>query len=934
METIRLATAVMHCKKCVANVTTHYEDLPGVTAVDVSLDGQWADVTFDPSRVTLDDLLHALDDTNFKVAVMPESGVHPFAAELAADAAEKAAKDKAKAAEGASDASAAKAGGEAGAAATAASDPAAATAVGDSASEDAPAEATLRLAIEGMHCANCAASIESHYRKTPGVVDVAVNLANNTGRVTFDPAQASVDDMLHVFDNLAFTAELIPEDAPLVDEKRRAREAARAKRDRWVFGVAAALTVLIVGIGMLPGAHMATGNALAGLFVADPTHVQAMFVANILLLVLTIPVQFCCGARFYKGAWGSLKGGSANMDVLVALGTSIAFLFSLWITFLPVVTGDWGHGEVSLAVNDGMPYFETCAMLITFVLFGKMLESRAKGATNQAIESLMNLTPPTARVVRGGEEREVPLAQVVAGDTVLVRPGEKMPVDGVVTEGATEVDESMLTGETLPVVKTAGDAVTGGTQNTTGSVTVRALRVGADSTLARIVRAVEDAQGTKAPIQRIADRIAAVFVPAILVIALIVFCVWFFAVPPADESARLVQALMPAIAVICVACPCALGLATPTALTVGMGKGAQLGVLIKDGTVLETMGNLGAAVFDKTGTLTVGEPQVVACSLSDDTLRMAAAVEAKSEHPLARAVVAYAESKGMGTLPAVESFEAIVGEGVRGVVEGHTVAISANAAEGGSSVTVDGALAGALQFRDEPKADAAATLQTLRQDFGVASYMVTGDAEATAQAIAAEVGIAADHVFAGVKPLEKAACVSAVKGAEEVAALKTAAKAAVKQGQSDRQMTEAELMLPEQDGMYQAAVVESPQQAARDAAAGKHAVVAFVGDGINDAPALAAADIGVAMASGTDVALDAGSVVLMRNRLSDLVVALRLSKATMRKIKQNLFWALIYNCIMIPLAAVGILAPALAGAAMALSSVSVVSNSLLLKRFK
>lgn len=880
METIRLATAVMHCNKCVANVTEHYEKLQGVSAVDVSLDGQWADVTLDPDLVTLDDLLHALDDTNFKVAVMPEEGEHPFAEAIAADAAEKAAKDAQKKAEAE--------------AASAPEEPV------------APAQSTLRMAIEGMHCANCAATIESHYRKTPGVIDMAVNLANNTGRVTFDPAQASVDDMLAVFDNLAFSAELIPEDAPLIDEKRRAREAARAKRDRKVFGTAAVLTVLIVAIGMLPGWHMGVGAALAGLFVADPTHVQAMFAANILLLVLTIPVQFCCGARFYKGAWGSLKGGSANMDVLVALGTSIAFLFSLWITFLPVITDDWSSHE-ALAINDGMPYFETCAMLITFVLFGKMLESRAKGATNQAIESLMNLTPPTACVVRGGEEREVPLAQVVAGDVVLVRPGEKMPVDGVVTEGSTEVDESMLTGETLPVMKVAGDAVTGGTQNTTGAVTVRALRVGADSTLARIVRAVEDAQGTKAPIQRIADRIAAVFVPAILLIALVVFCVWFFLVPPADESARLVQALMPAIAVICVACPCALGLATPTALTVGMGKGAQLGVLIKDGTVLETMGSLTAAVFDKTGTLTVGEPRVVASDVSLETLRLAAAVEARSEHPLARAVVAYAEEQDVGTLLPVEGFEAVVGEGVRGTVDGHEVfvgvASDVKAGEAATQVFVDGVSCGSLEFRDALKEDAASTLAALKADYGVTSYMVTGDVLGAAEVIAGEVGIAPDHIFASVKPLEKADCVKRVQASEALDAIAH---------------DEASALSGEKTG-DQAAQIR---------------VVAFVGDGINDAPALAAADIGVAMASGTDVALDAGSVVLMRNKLSDVLVALRLSKATMRKIKQNLFWALIYNCIMIPLAAVGILAPALAGAAMALSSVSVVSNSLLLKRFK
>ncbi|MEC4176076.1 heavy metal translocating P-type ATPase [Adlercreutzia sp. R7] len=944
METQRLAVAVMHCKKCVANVTRHFEELPGVESVAVNLDDQTATVTFDPAKTALDDLLHALDDTNFKVAVMPAEGPHPFAVEIAADAAEKARKQAEK-----------RAGAEGpGAAGT-----------------DAPHEATLRLAIEGMHCANCAASIESRYRKTPGVKDVAVNLANNTGRVTFDPAQVSVDDMLAVFDSLAFTAEIIPDDAPLVDEKRRAREAARAKRDRVVFGISAALTVVIVAIGMIPGWHMGVGAALAGAFVAEPTHVQAMFAANLLLLALVIPVQFGCGARFYQGAWGSLKGGSANMDVLVALGTTIAFLFSLWITFLPVVRGDWSSHE-SLAINDGMPYFETCAMLITFVLLGKMLESRAKGATNQAIESLMNLTPPVARVVRGGEEREVPLAQVVAGDTVLVRPGEKMPVDGVVVEGVTEVDESMLTGETLPVVKAAGDAVTGGTQNTTGSVTVRALRVGADSTLARIVRAVEDAQGTKAPIQRIADRIAAVFVPAILLIALVVFCIWFFVVP-AGPDGRLVQSLMPAIAVICVACPCALGLATPTALTVGMGKGAQLGVLIKDGTVLETMGNLSAAVFDKTGTLTQGEPAVVSCDVPDDALRLAAALEAKSEHPLARAVVAYAqsalagdaaassgchpeqsaegaESKGLVALPSVESFEAVVGEGVRGVVEGHAVFVGvgkaagdeAAAGETGSLVSVDGVPRGRIQFRDEPKPDAAATVRELSRDFSVTSYMVTGDAAPTARSIAEEVGIAPDHVFAGVKPLEKADCVRAVRGAADAAMLGNAAAEA----RSTEKDNECLLKAEAADPAFMAASdpdmgipaepvpLESPASAAQDAAADVKAVVAFVGDGINDAPALAAADIGVAMASGTDVALDAGSVVLMRNRLSDLVVALRLSKATMRKIKQNLFWALIYNCIMIPLAAVGILAPALAGAAMALSSVSVVSNSLLLKRFK
>lgn len=571
------------------------------------------------------------------------------------------------------------------------------------------------------------------------------------------------------------------------------------------------------------------------------------------------------------------------MDVLVALGTTIAFIFSLWITFLPVITNNWSDAEVALAINEGMPYFETCAMLITFVLLGKILETRAKGATNQAIEALINLTPPTAQVQRGGAVVEIPLAQVVVGDSVLVGPGEKVAVDGEVIEGSTEIDESMLTGEALPVMKQPGDSVTGGTVNTTGAITVRALRVGSDSTLARIVRAVEDAQGSKAPVQRLADKIASIFVPCILGISLITFCIWFFFIPPAGANTLFTQSLLPAIAVIVVACPCALGLATPTALMVGMGKGAQLGILIKDGEVLERLGKLDAAVFDKTGTITVGKPQVVSCSLTPENLRLAAALETKSEHPLARAVVEYAKARGL-VLPSPSSFQALVGEGVEGEVEGRQMKV-------GSSVFVDGASVGGFEFSDEAKPDAQQTIEELKQSYGITSYMVTGDNAVQATRIASEVGIAADNVFAGVKPLEKAECVEAVKASLEAADPRT----------SSKQITRT---------------------------------VAFVGDGINDAPALAAADVGVAMASGTDVALEAGSVVLMRNRVHDLVTSLRLSKATMRKIKQNLFWALIYNCIMIPLAAVGILAPALAGAAMALSSVTVVCNSLLLKRFQ
>lgn len=920
-EILRLAIDNMGCGNCVRKIEGAYGQIPGVLEAKVDLAGKSGMVVFDPELVSEEELLHVMDGDKFDIVKLQEGEENPFLSDASDDASE-------ELVSGSADAS------------------------------DAPVQAVIRLAIEGMHCANCAATIEKRFAKAPGVRSCAVNIANNTGVVAFDPSKASVDDMLRVFDDLSFTAELIPDDAPMVDENRRAKEAARSRHDLRVFGVAAVLTALVVCIGMLPDAHMAVGHALAGAFVPDPTHVQSMFAANLLLMVLAAPVQFVCGARFYKGAAGSLKSGSANMDVLVALGTSVAFLFSLYITFWPLATGGW---EGPMPVNDGMPYFETCSMLVTFVLLGKILEARAKGATNQAIESLMGLTPPEALVLRGGAEQVVPLAQVVVGDIVLVRPGEKLPVDGVVLEGASEVDESMLTGEALPVLKRAGDAVTGGTVNATGSLTVRALRVGADSTLARIVRAVEDAQGSKAPVQRFADRIAAVFVPAILIIAALTFLAWFALGDFSTMAERVQHALLPAIAVVVVACPCALGLATPTALMVGMGKGAQLGVLIKDGEVLERMCRLSAVVLDKTGTITEGSPRVVACDVPDDVLPLAAALEARSEHPLARAVVAYAQERAVGAgagglgaggadgcgvrsaaMPgglaavggepdlglggiagksdgsgegiaggvgasasaggsdaacvaalasdavgavsfpaavdfrslAVEGFEAVVGEGVRGVVDGREVFV-------GSRVRVDGVDVGGFEFEDSPKADSASALRVLARDFSLCSYMVTGDAEKPAFAVADAVGLPYDRVFFGVKPLEKADRVREVKAA-----------------------------LPE------------------------GAECAFVGDGINDAPALAAADVGVAMASGTDVALDAGSVVLMRDKLSDLVLAVRLSQATMRKIKQNLFWALIYNCVMIPLAAFGVLAPALAGAAMALSSVSVVSNSLLLKRFK
>lgn len=836
-ETLHLSIEGMHCGNCVANVLGRFESTDSVLQASVDLASETAVIVYDPRQISPDDLLHVLDDTSFTAHLQGDEG---SGNQESCCGVFQETKDK----------------------------PEQGKEVGSSVQKKEDSShrqsSTVRVAIEGMHCANCSAGIEKRFNELEGVKQVAVNLATNTGMIEFYADTLSVNDILHVFDDTSFSAEIIPDDAPLIDEGRRAKEAAVRKHDLRVFSLALVLAIIILCLSMIPGAHHWLADTLGSfVFGEEAAFTEKMFAGNVFLMILTIPVQFGCGARFYKGSYYSLKGKSANMDVLVALGTTIAFIFSVWITFS------------RSSVNGGMPYFETSAILITFVLLGKILETRAKGATNQAIESLMNLSPDTVRVLRAGNEVEIPLNQVLEGDIVLVYPGEKVAVDGVVLDGASEVDESMLTGEAMPVAKVQGDEVTGGTLNTTGSLRVKALRVGKDSTLARIVRAVEDAQGSKAPVQKLADKVASIFVPTILGIALITFIGWMVFGSAPEGVERFQQALLSAVAVIVVACPCALGLATPTALMVGMGKGAQLGILIKDGEILQNMCKLKSVVFDKTGTLTVGTPRVVSSDVDIEALRLAAALETKSEHPLARAIVDYAHKQGIEKLPEVENFQALVGKGVTGEVEGHQVYV-------GARVEVDGKERGSFEFTDEPKEDALSSLQTLKQEYGIESYMYTGDSLENAKRIADQIGLPEEHIVAQIQPLEKA---------EHVRLLKDS--------------------LPAEDNL-----------------------VAFVGDGINDAPALAASDVGVAMASGTDVALDAGSVVLMRNRLADFILSIRLSKATMRKVKQNLFWALIYNLVMIPLAAFGIIAPEIAGAAMALSSVSVVSNSLLLKRFK
>ncbi len=759
----------------------------------------------------------------------------------------------------------------------------------------------VTLTLVGMHCASCSALIEKVLMKMPGVASASVNLATETGTVEFDPEVVGVDDLITAVRGAGYDATVKIEAAPGADtgESVAAQAAAKAyAREKGMLIFSLALSIPLLFIAMVPPFMMAVPLAvsewLASTFGGawDP-----MLVGKYLMFLLAAPVQFIAGARFYRGMWGALKQKTGNMDTLIAVGTSAAFFYSVAATFVP-------------ALYMEPVFYETSALLITFVVLGKLLEARAKGRTGDAIKKLMGLAAKTARVVRGGEEADVPVEQVVVGDLVVVRPGEKVPVDGVIVDGASAVDESMLTGESIPVEKVTGDTVIGATMNKLGSFRFRATKVGADTALAQIVRLVEEAQGSKAPIQRFADRISALFVPAVLVVALVTFLVWLFVVPQFVSPDfymimdPFVKALLVGTSVVVIACPCALGLATPTAIMVGTGKGAENGILIKSGEALETAYKINAIVFDKTGTLTHGTPVVTDVVVLDEAhgsrmFALAAALERNSEHPLAEAVVARAKEDGI-SLGDVEGFEAVPGHGVVGTVEDtrvafgnrklmvregidvetHEARIHALEGEGKTVMLVglDGSrLAGLVAVADTLKDNSAEAVARLTS-IGVEVYMITGDNRRTAEAIATQAGIPADRVLAEVLPEHKA---------DEVAALQ-------KRGNT----------------------------------------VAMVGDGINDTPALASADVGIAMGAGTDVAMETGGIVLIKNDLRDVVTAIELSRATMRKIKQNFIWALGYNTLGIPIAAFGLLKPELAGAAMALSSVSVVTSSLLLRRFK
>jgi P-type Cu+ transporter len=746
----------------------------------------------------------------------------------------------------------------------------------------------MTFGVMGMTCASCVGRVEQALKKVPGVLEASVNLTNEKATVEYFASEVELRDLEKAVEDAGYG--VVREESSTEDTREREYDKLRAD-----FLLAAGLTALIL-VGSLP---MMFGFML-------PVPLRWL---NIGLLLLATPVQFWAGWRFYRGAWGALKHGQANMNTLVVMGTSAAYLYSAVATLAP---GLFAAGRADV-------YFDTSALIITLILLGRLLEARAKGRTNEAIKKLAGLQAKIARVLRDGEEVDVPVEDVDVGEVVVVRPGEKVPVDGRVISGESAVDESMITGESIPVTKRAGDEIIGATMNTSGSFRFTATKVGEETALHQIMRMVEEAQGSKAPIQRLADRISAVFVPAVIGVAAVTFLIWFLFGP----EPALTFALLNTVAVLIIACPCAMGLATPTSIMVGTGKGAESGILIKGGEALEGAHKLETVVLDKTGTLTRGLPAltdlVVGAGIDEvELLRFVASAERASEHPLGEAIVRGAKKRGL-SLGEAEGFEAVSGGGVRARVEGREVLVGSHRflSESGVSedgllpkgeelaregktpvfVAVDGEPAGLVGVADVVREESWEAIERLHS-LGLEVAMLTGDNRRTAEAIARQLGV--DRVVAEVRPEDKA---NEIRGLQ---------------------------------------------------AEGKK--VGMVGDGINDAPALAQADVGIAIGTGTDVAMEAADLTLISGDVRGVARAINLSKATVRNIKQNLFWAFAYNVALIPVAAgvlyplfsdgsvpeilrpvlgeYGFLNPVLAAAAMALSSVTVVSNALRLRGVK
>ncbi|MGM0867529.1 MAG: heavy metal translocating P-type ATPase [Bacillota bacterium] len=793
-EQITLGITGMSCASCATRIEKNLSKVEGVTQSSINLASEKAKVTFDPNRVSVDQLIEQVKKTGYDVS-----------------------------------------------------------------------KETATLSITGMTCASCAARIEKGLKKVEGVLNASVNLASEKATVEFIPGKTGVNQLLTLVKKTGYEAKL-HEDTIEDSEREERKNEYKEQRNKFILGAILSALFLV---------QMVSDFARGYEFFPDfEFHLNPW-----IQLLLATPVQFYVGGHFYKDAYKALRGGSANMAVLVAMGTSAAYFYSLVLTLM---------GE-----SMGL-YYEAAAIIITLIVLGKLLEVRAKGQTSEAIKKLMGLQAKTARIIRDGQEVDIPIEDVVEGDVIFVRAGEKIPVDGEIMEGSSSIDESMLTGESMPVTKKVGDGVIGATVNKHGSFKFKATKVGKDTALAQIIKLVEEAQGSKAPIQKLADKISGIFVPIVIGISLLTFILTYFLV-------GFTPALISTVAVLVIACPCALGLATPTAVMVGTGKGAESGVLIKGAEHLESAHRVTTVVLDKTGTITKGEPEVTDILTNghyteDEILQLAAAAERGSEHPLGEAIVNGAKQKGL-KLEEASRFNAIPGHGIeveikqKNILIGNKKLMRENQisiddmiermeeleSEGKTAMlmAIDGKLAGVIAVADTVKETSAKAIQRLKE-LGLEVIMITGDNRRTAEAIANQVGV--DRVLAEVLPEDKSAEVEKLK----------------KEGK----------------------------------------IVAMVGDGINDAPALVAAHIGIAIGTGTDVAIEAADVTLMRGDLMGIVDTIRLSKATMRKIRQNLFWAFAYNSLLIPVAAFGLLNPILAGGAMAFSSVSVITNTLFLRRWK